>query len=161
MVTADSSFFDRAAAIDSRSPDRVGFMASAPPVVAILNTNDDIVEILRFGIERAGLIAVSAHVDDIRRGHANLEDFIREHEPAVIIFDVAPPYDSSWRYLARLRELPLMAGRQWVITSTNVARARELGGADKDVFEIVGKPYDIDKLVDVVREAARARPVHD
>ncbi len=136
-------------------------MPSAPPVVAILNTNDDIVEILRFGIERAGLIAVSTHVDDVRRDHSNLEEFIREHEPSVIVFDVAPPYEVNWRYLSRLRESRFMAGRQWVITSTNVARARELGGGDNNVFEIVGKPYDIDKLVDVIREAARARPVRD
>lgn len=136
-------------------------MAPSAPVVAILNTNDDIVEMLRAGIELAGLIAVSAHVDDIRRGRASLEDFIREHEPTVIVFDVAPPYEQIWRYLSHLREGPLMAGRQWVITSTNVARAGELGATDPEIFEIVGKPYDIDKLVDVIRQAARARPVRD
>lgn len=132
-----------------------------PPVVAILNTNDDIVELLRAGVERAGLVAVSAHVDDIRRGRSSLNDFIREHDPIVIVYDVAPPYESSWRYLELLRQAPNMRGRQFVVTSANMARAKELGGAGENVYEIVGKPYDIDALVDVVREAVRARPVRD
>lgn len=134
-------------------------MAAAAPVVAILNTNDDVVEIIRTGVELAGLIAVSIHLDSIRRGRASLEDFVREHDPSVIVYDVAPPYEQSWRYFRRLRESPLLRNRQFVITSTNVARAKELGGGSENIFEIVGKPYDVDSLVDVIRQAARARPL--
>ena len=49
-------------------------MASAP-VVAIFNTNDDVVEMLRIVIEQAGLVAVSGHIDKIRRGEMNLRAF--------------------------------------------------------------------------------------
>ncbi len=137
-------------------------MPSSAPVVAILNTNDDVVELLRAGVELAGFIAVSIHVDSIRRGKASLDDFVREHEPSVIIYDIAPPYEQSWRYFRRLRESPLLRTRQFVITSTNAKRAAELAdNAPGDIFEIIGKPYDIDRIVDAVRQAARARPTRD
>jgi DNA-binding NtrC family response regulator len=126
-------------------------------VVAIFNTNDELVEMLRTALERAGFIAVSLHVDDVRRGKTSLDDFVREHDPKVIIYDIAPPYDSAWRYLDRLRGLRVMSDRQFVLTSPNVARAREGVSRPDRVFEMVGKPYDIDEVVDIVREAAHAR----
>ena len=52
-----------------------------------------------------------------------------------------------------------MAGRQFVLTTTNVARARENVGIDEPIYEIVGKPYDIGAVVNAVKEASRARPV--
>ena len=36
---------------------------SSRPVVAIFNSNDDVVEMLRFAFERAGLVVVSGHID--------------------------------------------------------------------------------------------------
>jgi DNA-binding NarL/FixJ family response regulator len=128
--------------------------------VAIFNTNDDLVELLRVALERAGFITISLHLDDVRRGRASLHDFIEEHQPKVIIYDIAAPYDQSWRYLERLRAAPFMADRHIVLTSPNVAKALEGVDRPERVFEIVGKPYDIDALVDVVRQSARARPVH-
>jgi len=130
-------------------------------VVALLNTNDDLVELLRVELERAGLVAVSLHLDDVRRGRVSLEDFVHEHDPRVIVFDISAPYESSWRYLDKIRSLPLMADRQFVLTSPNVNRAIE--GVDRPdrVFEIVGKPYDVGEFVDIVRQATRARHVRD
>ena len=81
------------------------------PVVAIFNSNDDIVEMLRFALEQAGLIVVSGHVDAIRRGQQRLSDFIEEHNPSVILYDVVPPYDRSWRLLEHLRDTPSLRGR--------------------------------------------------
>jgi DNA-binding NtrC family response regulator len=128
-------------------------MSEQVPVVAILNSNDDVVELLRTAVEQAGLVAVSAHVDAIKRGDATLGEFVQEHDPDVIIYDLVPPYDRSWRFLAHLRETS-MRGRRFVITSTNPKRAAELAETSEDIFEIIGKPYDIDKIVDAVRQAA-------
>ena len=42
------------------------------PVVAIINSNDDVVEMLRLSFEQAGFLVVSAHADAIKRGLTNL-----------------------------------------------------------------------------------------
>jgi DNA-binding NtrC family response regulator len=135
-------------------------MSEKVPVVAILNSNDDVVELLRMALEQAGLVVVSAHVDAVKRGDASLLEFIHEHRPDVVLYDVVPPYDRSWRFLEHLKETS-MRGQSFVITSTNPKRAAELAGTTEDIYEIVGKPYDIDKIVDAVRGAARIRQMKD
>jgi DNA-binding NarL/FixJ family response regulator len=135
-------------------------MAHRVPVVAILNSNDDIVEMLRTAIEATGMVVVSTHVDDVRRGESSLSDFIAEHEPEVVIYDLVPPYDRSWMFLNHIREMPSMRNREWVLTSVNPKRALEhRQGSDAQVLEILGKPIDIGEITQAVREAAKARPV--
>lgn len=126
-----------------------------PPVtVAVLNTNDDVVEMLRIALEKAGFVVVSEHLDEIRRGEASLSDLVTEHDPRVILYDLVPPYDRSWRFLQHVCSMPFMAGRKVVVTSTNAAKAVELSGGATHVHEILGKPYDIDAIVSAVQSAA-------
>jgi len=127
------------------------------PVVAIFNSNDDIVEMLRFALEQAGLIVVSGHVDAIRRGQQRLTDFVEEHDPSVILYDVVPPYDRSWHFLEHLRETPSMRGRRFLITSTNPQHVREVAAEAEHVLEIVGKPYDLEAIVRSVESATRGQ----
>ena len=127
---------------------------SGPPTVAILNTNDDTVEMLRVVVEREGMVAVSAHVDDIRRGHFDFAAFLEEHDPRVVIYDIPPPYDRSWLFLEHMRSLPSMKGRRLVITSTNPGRVHQVvERATEPIFEIIGKPYDLQLIVDAVKQA--------
>ena len=135
-------------------------MSAKVPVVAVLNSNDDVVELLRMAIEQAGLVVVSTHIVAVRRGDGSLLDFVHEHDPDVVVNDLVPPYDRGWRFLEHLREKS-MRGRRFVITSTNPKRAAELADTSEDIYEILGKPYDIDRIVDAVREAARSRPTRD
>jgi DNA-binding NarL/FixJ family response regulator len=126
---------------------------AVPPVVAILNSNDDVVEMLRIVIEQAGLIAVSGQIDKIRRGEMSLPDLVEEHDPQVIIYDLVPPYDRSWRFLDHLRGAARMTGRKFIITTTNAQRVREIIGDAEHVYEIVGKPFDIHQIADAVLRA--------
>jgi len=131
------------------------------PVVAVINSHDDVVEMLRTAFEQAGMIVVSAHADRIKRGDTSLADFVKEHKPSVIVYDLVPPYDRSWRFVEHLRHSDLLMGYRFVLTSTNAQKAQELSGTSEDVFEILGKPYDIDLLTRAVKEASRARPTRD
>lgn len=129
-------------------------MSTHVPVVAVLNSNDDVVELLRMALEQAGLVVVSAHVDAIKRSDSSLVEFLNEHQPDAVLYDVVPPYDRSWRFLQHLREQALRSPRV-VITSTNPKRVAELtDAAEEEVLEIIGKPYDIDRIVDAVCAAA-------
>lgn len=130
---------------------------SSPPVVAILNSNDDTVEMLRMMLESEGMIAVSAHVTALRRGAFDFSGFVAEHDPQVVIYDVVPPYDRTWLFFEHLRSLSIMQGRTFVLTSTNPERVREVAQPGQPVYEIIGKPYDMQVIVDAVKRALQAR----
>ena len=133
-------------------------MSHTPPVVAILNSNDDLVELLRNLLEQAGFVTATGHIDEIRRGRLDLVNFVRQHDPRVIVYDLVPPYDRSWNYLYHLRDSEPLRGRRFVLTSVNADRAREVVGNAEMVYEVVGKPFDLDAVVRAIKEASKARP---
>jgi hypothetical protein len=126
---------------------------SPPPVVAILNSNDDTVEMLAAMLESEGMVAVTAHISDLRRGQFDFGGFLKEHDPRVIIYDIPPPYDRSWLFYEHLRSLPSMKGRKFVLTSTNPPRVQQVAQTDEPVLEIIGKPYDLQMIIEAVRKA--------
>jgi CheY-like chemotaxis protein len=134
---------------------RPGSTHATPQCVAIFNTSDDVLELLRDVIEQAGFAVVVGHVDDIKRGQLDLLSFVEQHDPAVIVYDIAPPYDRNWVFLEHLRGRPPLLGRRFVIMTTNVARVREAVGPAEHIHEIVGKPFDLDQIVTAVQKAAR------
>ena len=133
-------------------------MAERPIVVAIINTNPDLVHLLRMNIERAGFVVLELHIEQIRLGITDVERVIREHDPRVIVYDVAPPYDMNWRFLDHLRTSDFFQGRRFVLTSVNPRRLREIVGNEESVYEIAGEAEDVGEVVRAVKEASRARP---
>ena len=129
-----------------------------PPVVAILNSNDDLVELLRGLLEHAGFVTVTGHIDAVRRGELDLVNFVKQHQPNVIVYDLVPPYDRSWNYLHLLRDSEPLHGRPFVLTSVNATRASEVVGRSEMVYEVVGKHDDLDRILSAVREASKSRP---
>ena len=128
-------------------------------MVAVFISNDDVLDMLRTLFETAGFIVASGHVSDIKRGNLNLRDFITQHDPCVIVYDLVPPYDRNSMFLEHLRSDGLLRGRQFVITSANAAQAEAVLGTSEHVYEIVGKPLDLDQILMAVREASKARAV--
>ena len=132
-------------------------MHEAPTVVAIVNTNPDLVRILRMSLEKAGYVVFVLHIEDIKMGAADVDSFLRQHDPKVIVYDVVPPYEMNWRFLDHLRSATGFEGRQFVLTSVNVRRVREIVGTDETVYEVAGEPDDVAAVIRAVKEASRAR----
>ena len=130
---------------------------SKAQVVAMFNTNPDLLEIVRLGLERAGFIAVTGHVHDIRTGALDLGPFLEQHHPNVIVYDLVMPYDRNWEFMKHVREHPMMKGRQFVITTPNRRAAEAVVGRDEQVHEVVSDK-DIDAIIMAVRDALKSRP---
>jgi len=127
-------------------------------VAAVLNTSPDVVDMLRRVLEQAGIVTVTGFTHDIRDGNLDFESFVRQHDPNVIVYDIAPPYDANWKLFQHLSAIPSLAGRQFVVTATNKAHVEKLVGRDYSVYEVIGKPADLGQIVRAVKEAGRARP---
>jgi len=122
-------------------------------VVAIVNSSEDTVEMLRHSLTDHGFTSVvTAHIHDFKSGADDFITFVRLHDPAVFIYDVSIPYDKNWTFLKLLLDSESMRGRKVVVTTTNKRRLEELVGAT-DAFEIVGKPYDLERIVNAVKVA--------
>jgi len=128
-----------------------------PITVAVINSTSDVTDLLRIALEQSGFVVVTALTPEVRDGHVDFDHFMRQHRPRVVIYDVAPPYESNYRLFEHLAAMPTARESQFVLTSTNAKHVEQLGGLHQRVHEIVGKPYDIAEIVGAVREAARAR----
>lgn len=128
-------------------------MATKPPVVAIFNTSPDTVEMLRIILEQAGMVVVSAYTHDLREAKVDVEALMRQYQPKLIIYDIAPPYDKNWRQMVTTREMPAIKGIKFLITTTNEKRVKEVAGEGLEVYEIVGKPYDLGRILEAVKKS--------
>jgi DNA-binding response OmpR family regulator len=123
------------------------------PAVAVINTSEDTIDMLRYLFESHGFVVVSAFTHKIRDGHTDLETLMRQHRPAAIVYDIGLPYEENWRLFENIRSSPACDGVPFVVTTTNEAQVRKVAG-DEPVLEIVGKPYDLDLLVKKVKSVA-------
>ena len=134
-------------------------MELKPDVVAVINTSPDVVDMLRLTLEFAGIVVVSAMTWEVRDGEIDLERFVMQHKPKVVLYDIAPPYEINWLLFQHIRAMPVMEGIQFILTSTNAQQVHQFArGEVRRVYEIVGKPFDLGEIVTAVKEALKSRP---
>ena len=130
------------------------------PIVAVFNTSEDTTDLLRVTLEQAGFIVVTALISRLRDGKLDFARFMEEHHPQVVVYDIALPYDAHWRLFEHFQSTPAAKDIPFVVTTTNRAQVEKLAGRERHVYEIVGKPYDLEQLTRAVKEAARQRSVY-
>ena len=130
--------------------------APPAPIIAVFNSSGDTVELLRAALEAQGLHTVPGHIADIKKGDVDFVAFVEHHRPAVIVYDISPPYETNWNFLRLLRSSQAVQDCQFVLTTTNRPALDRLVG-ETDAIEIIGKPYDLDRVIAAVRTAL-ARP---
>src|SRR5262245_1812525 len=124
--------------------------------VALFNDNPDAVVRLGKLLVSAGFDVVSALIPEVRNGRCDANGIMQRHDPAVVVYDIGPPYEENWEIFQVCRATS-MRDRRFVITSANPARVERLAGRDERIFEIVDQRLDLDNIVHAVKEAARAR----
>jgi DNA-binding response OmpR family regulator len=133
-------------------------VTTKPPVVAVINSSHELVELLKVSLEQAGLLVVTLLSHQIRDGSVDLVAFMRAHTPRVIVYDVAPPYEADWALFQHVRGIDTIKHCVYVLTSPNAEQVHRLVGRDQQVYEIIGKPHDIGEFVGAVLQAVKARP---
>jgi len=118
---------------------------------AVINSNDDTIEMLRFVLEQAGFNTVTAHIPDIKRGSTDFLEFLKTHEPSIIVYDLGFPYEENWTFLQLLRATEVGSRTKFLLTTTNKHLLSKAIGRDLDAFELSEKPYDIDAFVQSVK----------
>src|SRR5437762_4076146 len=103
-------------------------MPSNMPVVAVVNTNPDLVELLKARIEKAAFVVLVIHIADIRGG-LDVAAVLQQHDPQVVVYDVVAPFERNWRFLQHLLETAF-ADRRFVQTTSTAAALAGLVGKD-------------------------------
>ena len=123
--------------------------------MAVINSNDDLVNLLRETLEDEGLNVVTTHIHDIKAGREDLPRFLAKHDPDVVVYDLAPPYADNWRFLGLLRGA--FGERGLVLTTVNrKALGRTVGRVD--AHEIEGRRSDLSRVVRSVLDALKSHP---
>ena len=124
----------------------------AKPIIAVFNSSDDTVEMLRTALEADGLHTVSGHIGELKKGELDFVAFIEHHQPAVIVYDISLPYDTNWNFLKLVLSSQPAQDCRFILTTTNKPALDKLVG-ENDALEIIGKPYDLERVIAAVRAA--------
>lgn len=132
---------------------------NAPAVVAVINSNADLVRIVREMLEDEGFSVATIHISQIKQGQESLLQFLADHEPAVVIYDIAPPYSENWRFLQLLQQVPQFAERGLIVTTVN-KHAMEAEVGANGAFEIVGTRDNFAPVMSAVNDALKKTATH-
>ena len=129
--------------------------AAAGPVVAVIDTSEDVVAFLTQVLAEEGYRPVAGYVTDFREGRQDLAAFLAAHRPAAIIWDIGFPYAPNWAFFQEAQASAAAQGGRFILTTTNKAALEDLVGPTP-THELLGKPYDLDQLLTAVQQAVAA-----
>jgi len=130
--------------------------AGTGQLVAVVNTSEDVVRMLELVLKHHDYRTVTTYVADLRRGKPSIDEFLTENDPQVLLWDIAIPYEDNWRFFQSVAGSEAARGRRFVLMTVNKRGLESLVGPT-DAHEIVGKPFDLDDLLEAVKRAFEER----
>jgi DNA-binding response OmpR family regulator len=126
--------------------------AAADPLIAVMDSSRDLVSILQSALDEDGFRTVGRVATRDEDATVPLA-FLRDHQPAAVVYNVSPLDPASWTCLTDLR-------RQWqrghfLLTTTNLGALRAHVGPS-DPSALLGKPFDLSALTTSLRRVLAA-----
>lgn len=132
-------------------------MSPEAPTVAVFNASQDTIDMLTVFFRQCGYRAIGEPWPAREPlGAEEVRAFIARHRPDVIVFDISFPYDHNWNRCKEFHQVHQTMHIPVVLTTTNERALTELVGPTPTI-EIVGKPYDLQRLADAVGRALDAK----
>ena len=127
--------------------------AQLPRFVAVLNSNDDLVRLIRETLHDEGYLTMQHHIADLRDGKTDITRFFEDRNPRVIIYDLAAPFPLNWQFYQVMANHPAMQGRTVILTTNNAAALKEACGVE--ALQVVGSDADLREVLLRVKDAFR------
>lgn len=123
--------------------------------IAVMNTSHEITEVLSELMRESGFDTCDMYTYKFKTGEVNFEEFIKENKPDVILYDIALPYKENYLLFKSLSSKEIVKNVPFILTTTNKNALQSLITVTSDVFEIVGKPYDLEELKNIVKKTVK------
>ena len=123
----------------------------APKLVAVINTSMELVEVLEMALIDAGYRTVSLFTLQIKRDQVDLDDFLMKHQPDLVVYDIAIPYEENFELFVKLKSQCRNFAIPTLLTTTNKNVLEALVGPT-GAFEVIGKPFDLNVLLYSIKE---------
>jgi CheY-like chemotaxis protein len=131
-------------------------LSQVAPLVACVNSSEDIVQVLAFQLRLAGYRAVTYATPTLIRVDA-LRIFLTNLQPAACVYTVSIPYEDSWQELQALRAA--MPDLPFVLTTPNARALTDLvGPTEPAAIDLIGKAADLNHICAAVHHAVAAAP---
>ena len=114
-------------------------------LVAVLNNDPDLINMLATWFETHGLRAVCGSLRDFRRGHEDIAEFLVRHNPTIVVYDISMPFGPNWDFLDALKMIPETSGVPILVTTSNKA-ALEKAVGPTGAFEVTGSAENLTAL---------------
>ena len=125
-------------------------MNTTPPLIAVLNTDEGVLNTLANWFRTHGFRAVCANIRDLAHGHEDVAAFLERHHPSTLLVDVGTPYGPNWDFVVALRMIDETSAVPLLVTTGNKTELERAVGPT-DAMELTGTPENLVVVTAAVR----------
>lgn len=126
--------------------------------VAVMNTSREITEMLTSVLEEEGFKTCSTYTYLFKDHSQEFSSYVKENLPEVILYDIAPPYKENYILFKKISKLPIAQSIPFVLTTTNKEALESFVGPTS-THELIGKPYDLQEIVNAIKQAYQKKSI--